>query len=145
MHVVRRGCCLLRPSSPVPVFSFVSTRFYCRWPAARSATCPPHTCSSRLCSHQSSPLAQLVSPLCPHSSWALWVVQGNRETSEKGIAFELCLKMKYPMDSAFSSSVSFVLLAPCHIIEVRLSIRTLKMHEYPELLWFYMQQEVSWG
>lgn len=56
---------------PVPASSSTSTHSCCRWPAAQSATCPPHTCSNRLNTHQSSPHVQLGSLVCLHNSLAL--------------------------------------------------------------------------
>lgn len=44
---------------------------------------PPRTCSSRLCTHRSSPLGPLVSPPCPRSNLALRRVIGKKQEEGK--------------------------------------------------------------
>lgn len=114
LHADWHWCCLPMAPLTVPVSSSAGTRSYCRWLDAQSAMCPPRMCSSRLYTHQSSPLGRPVSLLCPRSNLALCVrktggvVQDRKRPCVSKWNFKLIL---------YIFNVSFVLFAPCHTIK----------------------------
>lgn len=112
----------------VPVSSSAGTRSYCRWLDAQSAMCPPRMCSSRLYTHQSSPLGRPVSLLCPRSNLALCVRKtGNIEQDEKGLVFQNGI-LNWP------NIFLIYLLCCCHNV-------TLSKHAlHTEKAWFQASQ-----